>query len=775
MTHVLRSSTVLALTLALAACDGTGFGVTGPGNSPTPDPFGGGTPPTVDPDQPLIDDSGLAHLGYDELSPLDILPETPFAGDSVTVTVTVPGGDIDVDLEGPGCGSLMPANGSSPLVLTGSAAASGWCSVSATAWLPNGSTRSFDGRFAIQEEEERVAPLEIPGAIWVNDALPVPSNDPEAPAILEVGGPDGFVNGSTTSHPVAFEAADGISALVVAMDDFPGYWLVPVPEGELDVRLNLGFPADFFEQLGGARATVAIWVMMLDASDRPSALVSVPLTGTPAGSGDLQVSVTWDNAADVDLHVTEPGGDIIYWAEPSSAAGGALDVDSNESCVLDGGQAENIVYSNGAPDGEFTAKVRMYADCGAPGASGVVTVTNCSGDAQSFPFVLNGTGDEVEFTFDSKCTVFGVSGRVTYEDFTVRRTGLSNNGRMVSAPFVRVQAVRNGDGVVLGEADANRSGRYSIRFTNDQADTNSEYFVRAVAWQDNDRLKQEVVDLSGDIHAWASEVLDTSVTPGATDINLAVSKADGAEALNIFAVGLKTRSYARMRRHSLPFVQWVWQAGSNSPNCGSCYQNDTIWVAGDDPEGDGYDDVILGHEFGHFVLDNISQDDSPGGFHDGSPTDPRLAWSEGWATFFGCGAVGQSAYVQAQSDSPWHASIETLPSVIQLGNSGSLSGDLSEFMAAGVLWDLRDGRQEAMDTIQGGETAIWGIASGYMEGTHASFADRGVAGRDLVDLLDGWICQGHGQIGGNDAEGLRGNVRGIHQLTYDFPALAPCP
>jgi hypothetical protein len=775
MANALRNSSILALSLVLAACDGSGFGVTPtPVLDPTPSPFGGGSPPEVDPDLPLIDDSGLVGLGHTELAPLDVLPEVPFAGDSVTITVTVPGGEIDLDLEGPACGSLMPATGSSPLVLTGSAGASGWCDVSATAWLSDGSSRALKGRFSVQEEDPRVAPLDIPGAIWVNEALPEPSSDPDAPRIVEVGGPQSFVNGSTTSHPIALESVDGISTMAVAMDDFPGYWLIPVDPEETDVRLNLGFPTDFFEQLGGARSVVTIW-LMLDPADRPSALVAVPLSGIPAGTGSVQVSVTWDNSADVDLHVIEPGGDIIYWNDPASAAGGVLDLDSNESCVLDGTQVENIVYSNGAPQGEFVAKVRMYADCGAPGASGVVTVTNCNGDTSSFPFVLDGSGDELEFSFESECTVYGVSGRVRYEDFTVRRTGLNNNSRMLSAPYLRVQAIREADGALLGETDANRSGRYSIRFTNDQADVNPRYYVHAIAWQDNDRAKQEVVDLSGRIHGWASEILDHSATALATGIDLDVKMAEGAEALNIFAVGLQTRSYARRSRRSLPFVQWVWEAGANSPQCASCYQNDTIWVAGASPDPDGYDDVVLAHEFGHFVLDNTSQDDSVGGFHSGAPADPKLAWSEGWATFFGCAATGQSAYIDAQSASPFHISIETLPSGITLGNGGSLGGDLSEFVVAGVLWDLKDGRTETMDTIGGGERAAWKITTTYMQAGSPSFADRGEIGRDLVDFLDGWICQDYGQLGANDTEGLRGNVRGIHQLTYDFPTLTSCP
>jgi len=45
---------------------------------------------------------------------------------------------------------------------------------------------------------------------------------------------------------------------------------------------------------------------------------------------------------------------------------------------------------------------------------------------------------------------------------------------------------------------------------------------------------------------------------------------------------------------------------------------------------------VLWHEFGHFVLNDFSQDDSPGGTHyiDANDEDLRLSWSEGWGGFF---------------------------------------------------------------------------------------------------------------------------------------------
>lgn len=60
---------------------------------------------------------------------------------------------------------------------------------------------------------------------------------------------------------------------------------------------------------------------------------------------------------------------------------------------------------------------------------------------------------------------------------------------------------------------------------------------------------------------------------------------------------------------------------------------------------DHFDDSIIIHEFGHFVEDNYSKSDSPGGTHYGLYTiDPRLAWSEGFATYFASQVLNDPIY-----------------------------------------------------------------------------------------------------------------------------------
>lgn len=75
------------------------------------------------------------------------------------------------------------------------------------------------------------------------------------------------------------------------------------------------------------------------------------------GNGDVQVTLTWDNTADVDLHVFDPAGEEVYWSHPYSLSGGKLDVDD-----IDGYGPENIFWpQNGAIDGSYSVHVHHYS------------------------------------------------------------------------------------------------------------------------------------------------------------------------------------------------------------------------------------------------------------------------------------------------------------------------------------------------------------------------------------------------------------------------------
>jgi hypothetical protein len=75
------------------------------------------------------------------------------------------------------------------------------------------------------------------------------------------------------------------------------------------------------------------------------------------GYGDVQITLTWNQAVDLDLWVTDPFGERIWWMNTSSNSGGQLDRDN-----IAGYGPENIFWApNTAPSGNYFVQVDYYS------------------------------------------------------------------------------------------------------------------------------------------------------------------------------------------------------------------------------------------------------------------------------------------------------------------------------------------------------------------------------------------------------------------------------
>jgi len=115
----------------------------------------------------------------------------------------------------------------------------------------------------------------------------------------------------------------------------------------------------------------------------------------PNGTGEVQVNITWNTRADIDLYVVDPLGKEIYYADRQSNSGGQLDIDSNAACSSDGPRAENIFWPFGVvpPRGEYEVRVNNWSACGAPSTDYVITIRTKDGIPQVFTGTLTGPGN----------------------------------------------------------------------------------------------------------------------------------------------------------------------------------------------------------------------------------------------------------------------------------------------------------------------------------------------------------------------------------------------
>lgn len=118
--------------------------------------------------------------------------------------------------------------------------------------------------------------------------------------------------------------------------------------------------------------------------------------GTDLGTGDLQVTLTWDtDFSDVDLYVQEPDGTWVYYGNPVGPTA-TLDADDTE-----GFGPENIfVPPGGAANGTYSTAIDMYD------LDGIDTDTNCTIRVTTF----DGTPGEQQQTFNRVLTPADESG-----------------------------------------------------------------------------------------------------------------------------------------------------------------------------------------------------------------------------------------------------------------------------------------------------------------------------------------------------------------------------
>jgi len=94
-----------------------------------------------------------------------------------------------------------------------------------------------------------------------------------------------------------------------------------------------------------------------------AATIEQRLDGASAKGGDIQISLSWNNYNDLDLHCVEPTGEEIWFSHRiSDRTRGELDVDQNARPPFTSSPVENIYWPVGkAPTGLYKIFVVFYS------------------------------------------------------------------------------------------------------------------------------------------------------------------------------------------------------------------------------------------------------------------------------------------------------------------------------------------------------------------------------------------------------------------------------
>jgi hypothetical protein len=215
-----------------------------------------------------------------------------------------------------------------------------------------------------------------------------------------------------------------------------------------------------------------------------------------------------------------------------------------------------------------------------------------------------------------------------------------------------------------------------------------------------------------------------------------------------------------------PPLKALWQVESDD---GTYYidGDHEIHLLGESVDGDEFDDSVIAHEAGHYIEDVVGKSDSPGGDHDGSPTDPRLAWSEGFATYYALVITDSSLYIDTARDGGFAYDGEG--SNTRAMPAGPIGQDVSEDTVTEILYDIGDAPATDDDPLAGDHNLVFSVERFLRTATLRNVGSPGV---DLIDFLDSWFVSN----GLATCAEVRTIVVTSHGFPYDFGGAAgACP
>ena len=215
--------------------------------------------------------------------------------------------------------------------------------------------------------------------------------DPNGGPSVLVSGSVVFAAGGTVFLDIEPEPGAAVDKLLVAAGgDSAGYFEFDVSDATAPHRLRGQVRFDVDSAIDSGCVPVAA----VDAGGAVGPVTCHRMSNAAVEFGEVQVTVSWDSDADLDVHVVDATGEEIYFGQRTSGSGGVLDFDSH--CRPPRPRPfrnEHVAWSQGtAPEGAYAVRVNHWENCGAEQTNYVVSVYN-HGSVSSFSGTFTGPGD----------------------------------------------------------------------------------------------------------------------------------------------------------------------------------------------------------------------------------------------------------------------------------------------------------------------------------------------------------------------------------------------
>jgi hypothetical protein len=230
----------------------------------------------------------------------------------------------------------------------------------------------------------RDALMQVDGAQFYRG--PMPASDPSGPKVVSAT-LSGRARAGGTDQACSGELEAPATAVAIGLRSDVGYWIVPAKIPAFSAPNLPTFQLVFAIAPSVPTGTYDLLLDAVDGSGRfgPATTQELGVDGRPSHpSGRFVISLTWDNVADLDLHVVLPNGIEVFGRDPTEyqrpppsagpvppgapTDGGVLDRDSNAQCVGTGLEAEDVVWTEAPPRGHYLVRVDTFSLCGAASA-----------------------------------------------------------------------------------------------------------------------------------------------------------------------------------------------------------------------------------------------------------------------------------------------------------------------------------------------------------------------------------------------------------------------
>ena len=331
------------------------------------------------------------------------------------------------------------------------------------------------------------------------------------------------------------------------------------------------------------------------------------------------------------------------------------------------------------------------------------------------------------------------SGTVHYRDREFGPTGFTGVEPLLPVRLADVEVLDATAQTVLASGSTDATGAFSLNVPDDQVrDVVVRVLTRALQIPD---LNLEVTLGDGTPYAIVGPVVAGHLPDADLDAGVLVAEiGQGGEAFNCWDNGVWAADFMAYLTGARPgptdFLSVVWEIDRGQPaSVGSFSRIDMR-------DSSGYDDTVLLHEYGHYVVFNFSDSDNPGGAHGFAQCDqdPRLSWEEGHATFFGAAIRRHfnlplpNIYLRTTGEpGPGHAA---LYADLETETAYQCSGSTSEVAIFTALWDLIDGPADMDFTPGFDDMPLDPLNLDVSE--HWDVMANGLPGRSSITAEDYW-------------------------------------